>query len=220
MKLSKQQLLDLIKVLTHYEMLTHRADDYSTPRAIDDVEGLRTTLEDALTGEDVCCDDEDCGEAESDEEEGDDWDNEEEEEDEEAEDDVDEEEEDSSEEDEEDAESEDDSEEDEDLEDDDESDDEEEELVADSYASSRDLHELKPVKTTQGSLEFEEDEDGEECDVLLNTYHECTITHLRRKGKELHVRDKDGEWRTYNVAKYPAGWADLLPLNELVEIEN
>jgi hypothetical protein len=103
--------------------------------------------------------------------------------------------------------------------------DDEEELDPDCWVSAGDLHDLKAVKTTAGSLEFEAPEDADSddedtVDVLVDGYHECTVTHVRRKGKKLEVRRADnGEWVTFNVTKYPSGWAKVLPLNELAEVE-
>ena len=49
------------------------------------------------------------------------------------------------------------------------------------------------------------------------------ITHVRRKGTELHVAEsvKHGSrnWHRFHVSRFPKGWADALPLDDLVEVE-
>ena len=55
--------------------------------------------------------------------------------------------------------------------------------------------------------------------VLVDSYAEGGVTHIRRKGKELHVRDTDGTWSIFDVDRFPKGWADVLPVNMLVEVD-
>ena len=98
-------------------------------------------------------------------------------------------------------------------------DDESEELGADNTVYGDELHDLKAVRTDRGSLEFEAVEESDDVDVLIDGGYEYTITHVRRKSKQLEVRRKDnGEWVAFNVTKFPSGWTVVLPLNELVEV--
>lgn len=107
-------------------------------------------------------------------------------------------------------------------EDEEEEDDDTEDLDTDHSVYGEELHDLRAAKSDKGSLEFElvEDaEDGERVDFLidgLTTYE--GITHVKRFSKELHVRTDDGEWHVYEVSRFPKGWADVLELDELVEV--
>jgi len=211
MKITKEEALALSKVL-HHNINRYTSDESKSNHDLT-LEELSARLDEYLVyggdeeeteDEHECCDH-----------------SEEDEEDEEAEDDGDEEEDSSDEEDEEEDEEE--SDEESDSEDDESDESDEEELDVDGYVSVGDLHELRSVKSTNGSLEFESDEEDDTAgvvDVLLDGYHDLTITHLRRKGKELHVRDDHGEWHVYSIVKFPTAWVDLLPLNELVKIED
>lgn len=220
MKINKEEALVLAKLL-------HQHDSRSYPSALagdaektdfqNTIEDLCERLDDFLVyGEEETDDEEDehecCdhGEEEEDDDEGDE--------------DLGEEEEDSSEEDEEDDEE---SGEDEESSEEDDGDDseDEEELDVDSYAGGDDLHALKAAKLTNGSLEFEyvtgdDHSEKDHVDLVVDGYTELEdITHLKRKGKELHVRDCEGGWSIYDVERFPKGWADVLPLDELVEVE-
>lgn len=103
--------------------------------------------------------------------------------------------------------------------------DEEEELNADSYVGGEELHALKSAKSSDGAVEFEhavddDHSDEDHVDLLVDGYTELSnITHVRRKGKELHVRDGAGDWYTFSIPRFPKGWSDVLPLDELVEVE-
>jgi len=212
MKLDKRQTLDLIKVLTHYEILTAHHDDYSTPKVVEDVTNLREQLEDSLVDEEAADDDyETVDEADIEDVED---------EDEEDEDDLGEEEEDSDEEDEEDDESEDDGEEDEDSEDDEESEDPE----ADDTVSADDLHDLTAVRVTDEddkdlTIEFESRADGEADLIEQNGDAHERVRFVKRFAKELHVGHGDDlEWKVYTVKKFPKGWAQVLPVGELCEV--
>lgn len=211
MKLSKEQALDLVKILTHYQTLAPDGD-------VADAHGLCCDLEEyVLRGDE---DEEETDDEEDEEDDGAD-------------------EEDSGEEDaEEPDESEDeegDEADDEGEEDDDEGPADEEELDVDSYAYSGDLHDLKPAKAKiisssvgdpddEVTLEFEhtEGDDANVCDLLVGGEPIGPITHVRRKGSELHVAESNsGEraWHRFHVSRYPKGWADALPLDDLVEVE-
>jgi hypothetical protein len=203
MRISKQDALALAKVL-HQHVDHCYASDSDKSEHQETLEDLAERVDSYLVHgvEDDCCDDER---------------EEEEEEDEEAEDD-DEDEEDSSEEgDEEDDEDEGEGDESSDSDDEDDDEDEEEDLSADAECASGDLHDLPAVKAKQGAVEFEAVEEGD-CDLLLDGGTEHSVTHLRRKAKELHVRDADGKWHVYNVSRFSKGWSALLPLDELVEL--
>jgi hypothetical protein len=211
MKLSKEQALDLVKILTHYQTLAPDSD-------VGDAMGLCSDLEEYVLHGD---EDEDGDEEETDDEE-----------DEEGEEDSGE----------KDAEEPDESEDeegdeadDEGEEDDDGGDPDEEELDVDSYAYAGDLHDLKVVKAKvisssvgdpddEVTLEFEhtENDDANICDLLVSGEAIGPITHVRRKGTELHVAENNsGEraWHRFHVARFPKGWADTLPLDNLVEVE-
>jgi cobalamin biosynthesis protein CobT len=150
---------------------------------------------------------EDCGEEEEDEESDDET----------AEDDDEEEEDSSSEEDEEDDEGEGEGEE--SSEEDDEDDGEDEDLDTDFVVATIDLVDVLKLKTEQGTLTFEEDavgvnlvRDGDEVEMR-------DVTHMKRFGKELHVRDSEAQWEVYDVKRFPKAWTELLPLEQLVEVE-
>lgn len=211
MKLSKEQALDLVKILIHYQTLAPCGD-------VADVHGLRRDLEKYILGGD------------EDEEE---TNNEKDEEDDETD------EEDSGEEDVEEPDKSKDGEgdeaDDEGEEDDDDGLADEEALCVDSYVYSGDLHDLKPAKAKIISssvgdpddeviLEFEhtDGDDANVCDLLVSGEPIGPITHVRRKGNELHVAENNsGEraWHRFHVSRYPKGWADVLPLDDLVEVE-
>ena len=222
MKLTREQALDLVKILSHYQTL-------APDNGVGDADGLCSDLEEfVLSGSD---EDDDAAE-DSDDEEGDD--DEEDEEDEDSDEDDSEE---------EDPEEPDESEDDEGDEADDESEeddgegdgDSEEELETDSYALGRDLHDLKVAKgkiisSSVGdpddvvTLEFEhtEGDDADVCDLLVNGDPVGPIVYVRRKGSELHVAegsDDDRTWHRFNVSRFPKGWADVLPVDDLVEVE-
>lgn len=201
MKISKHDALVLAKVLVRVVDPSQPEDEKSQLDV--DLEDLAERLDDYLTGENGTCSDH----YESDEEE---------EEDEEVDDDCDEEEDLDGEEDEEE------DEEDEDLdgEKDEDGVDGAEDLEADCFVNPAELHGLKPLKSEGVCVEFEDcDDDSDTVVVLEDGFAELTVTHLRRKGKELHVRNDDGEWFFYEVERFPAGWASCLPLNQLVEVE-
>lgn len=224
MKLTKEQALDLVKVLSHYQALDTRSVDAPT------VHATLGSLEKFLVGEEED-DDLDSGEADEDccdHSDGDD--DEEEQEDDEADEDSSEEEDDEESDEQEDDEG--DEADDEGEEADGEGDDEE--LDPDSYALGADLHDLKVAKATiisssvgdpddEVTLEFE-NTDGEDvnvCDLLVNGDAIGPITHVRRKGTELHVAENNGgrAWHRFHVSRFPKGWADALPLDDLIEIE-
>lgn len=214
MKITKEDALALAKIL-------HPLTDYASPVASSEKSDFQETIEDLaervqdflLNGEeeDEECEHECCAdEGEADDDEGDE--------------DLDEEEEDSSEEDEEDDEESDEDEESSEEDDGDDSEDEEEDLEPDCYVRGDELHELKaaPLAAEEGGVEFELTDDGDEAEVnlVIAGYTEVEgITHIRRKGKELHVRDGYGNWSEFEVTKFPKGWADALPLDELAEVE-
>lgn len=202
MKISKEEALELVKIL-------HPHTDFDGPKSSHQrvLEKIQDRLTDYLVNDDEeCCDHE--------EEEGDDAEAEDEYEDEE----------DSSEEgDEEDDEDEDEGKESSEEDDDDDSEDEED--SADITVYGDELHALKACTTSDGALEFEHviDEDGEEedqVDLLLDgaVYVE-KVVRIRRKGKELYVYDDEGSSHQFDVSKFPKGWADLLPIGDLAEVE-
>lgn len=83
------------------------------------------------------------------------------------------------------------------------------------------LHDLIPVKSSVGSLEFEATvgADEDECTFLIDGYSEFTVDLVRRQGKSLEVHSENtGEWKSYSIAKFPKGWATLLPLGETLEV--
>jgi len=204
MKISKHDALVLAKVLTRV-VDPSQPDDEKSQLDVD-LEDLAERVDAYLTGDDCddhCEDHKDAYEEEDDE-------------DEEADDDCAEAEDLDGEEDEE--------EEEEDLdlgeEEDEDDEDGDEELEADRYVAPERLHDLKSVKSDGVTVEFEDaDDDTDSVVVIEDGFTELTISHLRRKGKELHVRSTDGDWYVYAVERFPAGWATVLPLNLLVEIE-
>ena len=215
MKLNKEQALDLIKVLSHYDTLIGTSGvDAPTLRA------TQGRLEKFVLGEDDCCD-----HAEED-------DDEEDEEDEEADEDS------ASEEDEEESrkpkDDEGDEADDESEEADGDGDDDEEELEVDAYVLGSELHDLKVAKAKiisssvgdpddDVTLEFEntEDDNSSICDLLVSGEAVGPITHVRRKGSELHVAENNGgrTWHRFHVSRFPKGWADTLTLDDLHEVE-
>jgi hypothetical protein len=208
MKISKRDALTLAKILVHHV----RDDGETKTEHEDDLVELSDRIDSYLSDEDGTCSDH-CEDhhkdAEDDEEEED-------EDDEEVEDDGDEE---------EDLDDEEDEEEDEEDEDSDEEEDEDgvdgaEELEADCFVTPAELNGLKPLKSDGAVVEFEDcDDDSDTVAVIEDGFTEFTITHLRRKGKELHICSDEGDWYVYEVERFPAGWASVLPLNQLVEVE-
>lgn len=225
MKITKEDALILVKLLHAYDSRSYAVPAGKTEFQ-ETVEDLCERLDDFIVNGEEDDDDYseschdgsciDCSEQEEDEEDDDEGDE-----------DDDEEEEDSGEEDEEDDEESDEDEESSEEDDGDDSEDEEE-LNADSYARGDELHALKAVKSTDGSVEFElvEDDSKEDepvelhVDLLVNGYTELeSVTHVRRKGKELHVRDGEGEWYTFDVTKFSKDWIAAFPVGDLVEVE-
>ena len=213
MKINAHEALALAKVLHG-----HVGDDYHASSSDEDKSDFRLTLEelaeridDYLVNGDADEDDEaeDCCEKVT-------YDDEEDE-DEEAEDDDEEEEDPADEGDEEDDEDEGEGEE-PSEEDDDEAD--EEDLECDDYVTPGQLHDLTAAKGKKGALEFEDTEEPDSVQLLLDggIEHE-EVTHLKRVSKELHVRTTDGAWIVYQVARFPKGWAAVLPLDSLVRVE-
>lgn len=222
MKLTKEQALDLIKVLSHYETLVGSCPIDSPTRY-----ATLGSLQEFVLGEDEdsCEADDDCEDEETDDEEDEEDDGEDEE--------------DSSEEDDPESDESEDEEGDEaddaGEEDDDGSAAAEEELDPDAYALGSELHDLKVAKAKvisssvgdpddEVTLEFEhtEGDDADICDLLVSGEPVGPITHVRRKGTELHVAENNGgsrNWHRFHVARFPKGWADALPLGDLVEIE-
>ena len=99
----------------------------------------------------------------------------------------------------------------------------EEELKFDSIVHSDELHALPLAKCSLGKIEFEDVSDDDHhdriVDILLDGYTEVKgVTHLKRKSKELHVRDEDGKWTIFHVSKFPSKWVGTLPLNDLIEV--
>jgi hypothetical protein len=209
MRINKEEALALAKVL-------HTQQGYN-PEEKSDFEVTLADLAERIDSYLVHGDEDDCCDDVCEEEDPEDEEDEEEEEDEEAEDDSDEEEDPAEEGDEEDDEDEGEGDESSDSDDEDDDEDEEEDLDADATCASGDLHDLTAAKAKQGAVEFEAVEEGC-CDLLVDGGTEHSVTHLRRKGKELHVRDDGGEWHVYNVSRFPKGWSKLLPLDELVEV--
>lgn len=232
MKLTKEQALDLIKVLSHYETLVGSSAIESPTRY-----ATLGKLEEFVLSDDKEEDDDDLDSAEADDDccdhAGGDDDEEDEEDDEEDEDSDDEEDEEES------GESEDDEGDEADDEgeeaDGDGDDDEEEELDVDAYVLGSDLHDLKVAKAKiisssvgdpddEVTLEFEHTagDSADVCDLLVSGEPVGPITHARRKGTELHVAENNGgsrNWHRFHVARFPKGWADTLPLDDLCEVE-
>lgn len=107
-------------------------------------------------------------------------------------------------------------------EEDDEEEDGEQEAAVDLEVPAGDLHDLAPAKATVGAVEFEHvfDEHTSRLDLLLDG--ETTIehvTHLRRHGKSLEVKAAGRDWTSFEVSKFPKGWASALPLGELAAVE-
>lgn len=223
MKLTKEQALDLVKVLSHYQTLESTVDAPTVYATLGSLEKfLLGDNEDLDSCEaDDCCDHTDGDDDEEDEEDDEAGEGSSEEEDDEESDE---------------------SEDDEGDEADDEGEevdgegDDEDELSPDSYALGGDLHDLKVAKAKiisssigepddEVTLEFEFTAGGDDdslCDLLVSGEVVGPITHVRRKGQELHVAENNsGEraWHRFHVSRFPKGWADTLPLDELIEIE-
>jgi hypothetical protein len=212
MKITKEEALALTKILHQHVGGLYSLSGVEKNDFLLTLEGVSERLDDFLIfgddeadeddeDEEECCD---CGHPCGKEDE-----------DEEAEDDDEDEEDSSSKGNKEDAEAEDEAEE---ASEEDDSDDEEdaEELEPDGDVDSLALHDLKPTKAKEGTLEFEAC-DGV-VDLLVDSYAEHGATHLKRKGKELHVRDDAGKWHVYHVARFPKAWTDLLAAGELLEV--
>ncbi len=106
-------------------------------------------------------------------------------------------------------------------------------LDADATVDGGDLHYLSQIrakviasanaeKDEVFTLEFEcESEDGA-TDLLLNDDSNilwiCSLSYVKRTGKELHVCEKSGEWHRYSVSKFPKDWQNALEAGVLHEI--
>lgn len=215
MKISKKDALTLAKVLHQHVGHCALVGDGARSEFQDTLEDLSARVDEFLVYGDEVDDDEcehDC--CADDEEEGD---KETEDDDEDKEDPS---EEGGEEDDEEEDEDEDSSEED----DDGDSEDEDEGLDVDSYVGGAELHDLTAVKSDDGAVEFEhvegDDYEDPRVDLLVDGYTKIEgVTHIRRQGKELHVRDSDAKWSVFYVTKFPKAWVSTLPLSELVEVE-
>lgn len=221
MKINKKDALALAKVLHQHVDHLHSclASGESKSKHQDTLEDLAARVDEFLVcgdvDDDVC--EHDCcvDEGEADDDEGDE--------------DLGEEEEDAGEEDEEnDEESDEDKESSEEDDGDDPEVEEEDELDPVSFVYGSELHDLKPAKADEGSVEFElvedanldDGEEGDRVDLLVDSYLKIEgVCHIRRKGKELHVHDSEGNWHVFNVSRFPKGWSDALPLDDLVEVE-
>lgn len=231
MFLSKREALTVAKLVAVHNQSLLCSGTCDLQR---EVEALKARVEQFLTGERVDTDedededdwpssststvdyDDEVAAHDGESAEKEDEESEEEDEDEAAEDDSEEEEDSSSEEDEEDDEGEGEGEE------SSEEDDAEDELDAEFVVNHAELADLGALKTSQGELTFVsvdgtlelhlEDDDSEAVEM-------DGPTHLKRFGKELHVRDADGEWEVYDVKRFPKAWTQLLPLEGLCEIE-
>lgn len=110
------------------------------------------------------------------------------------------------------------------LEDSDDEDDEdgEQEMASDNDVDAGDLHELTPVKATNGTIEFEYvfDDQASRLNLLLDgeTIIEY-VTHLRRHRDSLEVKASARDWTAYEVNRFPKGWASLLPIHQLLTVE-
>lgn len=87
------------------------------------------------------------------------------------------------------------------------------------------LHELKAAYGLLGRIEFECVELStidQRCrvDLLIDGFAVAQgLTHIRREGRELHIRLGNGRWITYSIKQYANGWAHELPLDKLVKIK-
>ena len=192
MKITKEEALALTKML-------HPHTDFGSALSQAEKPAFLTILEDLqekltaflLNGEEDCCD--------HDEEQ------EEKEDDEETKDELEDEEDDSEEEDEEEGDE----------------DEEEQEVECERYAAGSILHSLTQVKSTGGTLEFEEDEERGTVDLLINGDLEYeNVRYVERGAKTLLVaRHADDAWISYSVTKFPKDWIKTFPLNVTVGVE-
>ena len=80
------------------------------------------------------------------------------------------------------------------------------------------LHDLKPATTKDGALEFEKVK--ARVDVLLAGEAVIEgVDYVRRTGRSLEVKSADGDWTSFDVSKFPKGWASQLPIGELAMVE-
>lgn len=106
-----------------------------------------------------------------------------------------------------------------------------EELYPDCAVHASTLHDLKAVKAKVISssvgdpddevrLEFEECDS--ECDLLVDGDPTCRVQYVRRSGTELHVAELTEQglrnWHVFGVLKFPKEWTAALPVGELVEV--
>jgi hypothetical protein len=103
-------------------------------------------------------------------------------------------------------------------------DDDDGEQTVDVNVLAGNLHDLPGVKVTAGTIEFEHVPGAHanvgHVDLLLDG--ETTIeyvTHLRRSGKSLEVKPEDAAWISFDVARFPKGWATLLPAGMLARVQ-
>ena len=206
MKLTKDQALDLIKILSHYETFDARVNTA-------DLSGLCCDLETfVLSGDTDEEEDEDSEEDEDlDEEEDDEKPNEQE--------------------DEEDDESSEESEE-----DDGESEEDDIECDSYCYGSDLSTLKQAKARVVSSSFGDQDDEvtikfeeDDEDCALVVSingsTSHQTyysPVTHVKRTGTEVHVAVADHDDRTSHrlgVTRFPKGWSTELPVGDLVGIE-
>ena len=206
MKLTKQEVLDLIKVLTHYEVLTPATAPRVSCRT--NIEVLQDALEDYILENE----DEEKNEELTDDEDEDDIEDEETESEEESceGDDEDDEEalgyEDSREED-----------------DEDDSEDDEEEIVAEHDCKCSSLKGLCSVKAVIINAQYGEPED--KVSIQFSPYSRAIVdlninddgaigpvTYIKRTADELHVADCNGSvtWHSFYVKKFPKSWTKAI----------
>jgi len=106
--------------------------------------------------------------------------------------------------------------------DDEDDEDDEQEMASDNEVNASDLHELTPVKATNGTIEFEYvfDDQASRLNLLLDgeTFIEH-VTYLRRHRDSLEVKASARDWAAFEVNRFPKGWASLLPVHQLLTVE-
>lgn len=104
------------------------------------------------------------------------------------------------------------------------SDDDDEKEEPEVFISGEELHDLKPLHTKGGALEFELRPAAGRSPARVDLLHGDTcvvqdVTDVRRSGKLFAARAVDTGWVSFNVPKFTKEWTQNFPLDVLVGVE-
>lgn len=91
--------------------------------------------------------------------------------------------------------------------------------VHDRFVSRGDLHALKPSKSSEGALEFEDVGRSKTVVLLLEGFQDYGfVDTIIRKARSLHVSADGSDYTVYHVSRFPSAWVKLLPVNEVIGV--